>query len=672
MSDAFDQPVSELPGVGPERRAHLARLGLGTIRDLLLHRPRRYEDRRKMAVIRDITPGQVVTVRARVLASGVKHGQQRGKSRCEVIIEDDSGRLTCRWWNLPYMRNHFQVGEEIFAHGMVAPGEERRMDHPETETVVAGEESGIHLNRIVPVYPLTDGLSQRWLRSLLWRLAGEWRERIPDASPGLRELAFLSEAEAVYRLHVPESLDQAEQARRRLAMDEFVALQSEILARRRRMEQNARAQACRGTNQLIRPFLKQLGFELTPAQTKVLREIRSDMGGRFPMRRLLQGDVGSGKTVVAACAIMMTMESGRNALLMAPTEILAEQHYLKFSDWFGGLGLGVRVLTGSRKSELPDELKGAPHLIIGTHALLEDSFTVENLGLAVIDEQHKFGVVQRQELVRKGDYPHLLVMTATPIPRSLGLTLYGDLDLSVLDELPRGRGTIQTYVRGEDKMPKILEFVRDQLRSGRQAYFVYPRIDESEREGTRALAAEKAAMQAALAPWAVGLLHGRLPSVEKESAMREFREKRIHVLLATAVIEVGLDVPNASVMLVMDAGQFGLAQLHQLRGRIGRGPHPSFCILVARKKTAEAFERLRIMERTLDGFVIAEEDFRLRGAGDLTGLSQSGLPDFRFGDLRGDRALVEQAREWVRRQPAKTGEVEKGEAIRNLGGSSSK
>jgi ATP-dependent DNA helicase RecG len=547
------------------------------------------------------------------------------------------------------MRKQFKPGDEIFAHGKVSAGREPAMDHPETETVMEGDEPGVHLNRLTPIYPLSEGISQRWLRSAIWRLAGEWRELVPDEFPGLKELGFVGAGDAVFRLHVPENLEQTETARRRLAMGEFIALQIKMRERRRRLEQNAEAIDCRGTNELMRPFLRGLGFELTDAQTAVLREIRRDLGGRFPMRRLVQGDVGSGKTVIAACAALMALESGKNALLMAPTQILAEQHWMRFAGWFGPLGLQAQILTGGKKSWTKAGAETAPRLVIGTHALIAKSFEAPNLGLVIIDEQHKFGVAQREALVRKGRYPHLLVMTATPIPRSLGLTLYGDLDLSAVTHAPAGRGQIQTRARSEEDMPRILNFVRERLREGRQAYVVYPRIDDAGNNGARALAAEKERLEKVLAPFRVGLLHGRLPVAEKDAVMAEFRANRAQVLVATSVIEVGVDVPNAAVIIVMDAGQFGLAQTHQLRGRVGRGPGASYCILVARKKTPEALERLRILERTSDGFVIAEEDFRLRGPGELTGRAQSGLPDFRFGDLRVDRELVERAREWVGR-----------------------
>jgi ATP-dependent DNA helicase RecG len=376
------------------------------------------------------------------------------------------------------------------------------------------------------------------------------------------------------------------------------------------------------------------------------------------MRRLLQGDVGSGKTVVAACCALMALESGYHVALMAPTEVLAEQHFANFTNWLAPLGIAVELQTGSRKTgevqsqrngdqaqEPPSNIQPPPTLTIGTHALIEAGFAPENLGLVIIDEQHKFGVAQREQLVRKGNYPHLLVMTATPIPRTLGLTLYGELDVSVIDELPPGRGSIKTFVRTADKLPKVWAFIREKLAQGRQAYVVYPRVEESGPNGVKAVTKEFESLRQTLAPFGIGLVHGRLRPKETEEVMTAFRAGKVQALLATSLIEVGVDVPNATIMLIENAEMFGLAQLHQLRGRIGRGAHDSYCILVAAAKSREARARLRVLEDTSDGFRIAEEDLRLRGPGELLGQQQSGTPRFRFGDLTKDFDLIQQARE---------------------------
>ncbi len=672
-------PVTSLRGVGPEHAAQLERLGIQTVGGLLLHRPHRYEDRRHCQAIGTLQLGDTATACGRIVALGVKRWRHGTRSTFEFILEDGTGRLHCRWWDLPFMQRYFAAADEVLAYGKVSSVRPRTMDHPETEVIERGAEDAVHLSRMVPVYPLTEGLPQRWLRSLLWRAVPEYAPHVPEPWPGLAIPDLPSRADAIRWLHFPDEPANADLARQRLALDEFLELQVAIQRRRRRLQANARALPCAGDNRLMRPFLKRLGFTLTEAQTKVLREIRRDLGGSPPMRRLLQGDVGSGKTVVAACSALMALENGFSAALMAPTEILAGQHFETFRHWFEPLGLEVHLLTGNRTTtaQPPSTLdprlsilapqsstsgiehsplstrhssfpslvtRHSPLTVVGTHALIEDAVAFERLGLVIIDEQHKFGVVQRERLVRKGAYPHLLVMTATPIPRSLGLTLYGDLDLSVIDQSPGGRGLLRTFVRSAEKLPKVWEFIRRQIAQGRQAYVVYPRVEETDGGQLKAVATEWDKLRQQLAPIEVGLVHGRLPMDAKETVMEGFRAGRVQVLVASSVIEVGVDVPNATVMLIEHAEQFGLAQLHQLRGRIGRGAHESYCILVADEKTENAAARLKVLAETQDGFRIAEEDLRLRGPGELLGQQQSGLPPFRFADLVADRTLLERAR----------------------------
>jgi len=647
--------VRSLWGVGSERARQLERLGIVTVEDLLLHRPRRYEDRRNFLPIAKLRLAEAATVRGRIIAAGVKRWRKGERALFECVLDDGSAHLYCRWWQAqPWMEEHFVVGREFLAFGKPESLRPRTMDHPETEWVEPGGESFMHFNRIVPIYPLTEGLPQRWLRGLIWRTLEQSESHLAD-QPGTRNLELgtpplPTRANAIHMLHFPEELADTEIARQRLALDEFLELQLQIQARRRNFEANARALPCPGDNRLMKPFLTQLGFKLTAAQAGVLREIRSDLGGSHPMRRLLQGDVGSGKTAVAACAALMVLESGFNVALMVPTEILAGQHFRNFTKWFEPLGARVELQTGNRKTSDP---AAAPHaarathpvtLFIGTHALLTSGFALPNLGLVIIDEQHKFGVTQREQLVRKGRYPHLLVMTATPIPRTLGLTLYGDLDVSVIDELPVGRGSIKTFVRTTDKLPKVWDYICLKLKAGRQAYVVYPRVEDNA-DGFKAVTKEFDQLKTRLAPFRVGLLHGRLKPAEKELVMADFRENRLKVLLATSLIEVGVDVPNASVMLIENAEAFGLAQLHQLRGRIGRGAHESQCILISDAKQPESRQRLRVLEQTNDGFRIAEADLKLRGPGELLGQQQSGLPRFRFGNLTEDFALIQQARQ---------------------------
>ncbi|MBI5801501.1 MAG: ATP-dependent DNA helicase RecG [Verrucomicrobia bacterium] len=684
MPAPLARPITALRGVGPKHVEFFAKLGIATVQDLLLLQPRRHEDRRTGWSIGQLKLKVPATVLGRIVAQGTNFYSKKTKSTFEFILDDGTGRLHCRWWNLPWLADKFRVGDEVFVHGKLLSLKPRMMDHPETEIVESDGEASTHLHRIVPVYPLTEGLSQRWLRGLMWRTLEEYGAQILERhgellargrggaglGSGLRARVTATEAAsspapnldpnpalslscsaAIRSLHFPAELPDAELARQRLALDEFLDLQLAVRARREKLLANARSQPCKGDNHLIRPFLAQLGFPLTDSQTTVLREIRADLARGTPMRRLLQGDVGAGKTVVAACTALMALESGHSVALMAPTEILAEQHFRNFTRWLKPLGVRVELRTGSRKTAPNSQLSTLnSQLFIGTHALIEDTFTVERLGLVIIDEQHKFGVAQRERLLRKGHYPHLLVMTATPIPRTLGLTVYGDLDVSVIAHLPPGRGAIKTFVRGPEKLPKVWTFVRERLAEGRQAYIVYPRVEDTDlKTGTKAVMAEFEKLAKELAPHRVALLHGRLSAEEKESVMADFRANRVQALLATSVIEVGVDVANATVMVIENAEQFGLAQLHQLRGRIGRGAHDSWCVLVAAKLTDDARARLKVLEETTDGFAIAEADLRLRGPGELLGQAQSGAQQFRFADLTRDLELAKLARELVTR-----------------------
>ncbi len=630
-------PVRTLPGVGDERARLLRKLEIETVSDLLLHRPRRHEDRTELRKISALAAGETAMVAGRVAELGVK--RFRGRSQAVVVLEDGTGRLHCQWWNMPFVVERFKKGDELVVFGKVRKLKPACIDHPEIEAAERDDEPSIHTGRIVPVYPLTEGVGQRGLRALVWRALQSHAPAISEPWNGA--LGSPTRAEAISRLHFPASMAQAEQARRRLALDEFMELQVAIRTRRKRLLDRARPLHCAGDNRWIRPFLAALPYALTHAQTNVLREIRHDLGSGQPMRRLLQGDVGSGKTVVAACAALMALESGGNVALMAPTEILAEQHHRSFTGWLRPFGVEVLLRTADRKDASLSPRQ--PTLVVGTHALVAEKFSLDRLGLVIIDEQHKFGVNQRNALLRKGDYPHLLVMTATPIPRTLGLTVYGDLDMSVIDEMPAGRRPIRTFVRTAAQAPKVLEFIRAQLAEGRQAYVVYPRVEEGEGE-LKAATLELGKLRASLQPFSVELVHGLMPREAVEATMASFRANKISVLAATSVIEVGVDVPNATVMLVENADRFGLAQLHQLRGRIGRGAHQSYCVLLNTGQSTESLDRLNLLARSHDGFHIAEADLKLRGPGDFLGEDQSGLPRLRFGDLTQDLDLIEQAR----------------------------
>jgi ATP-dependent DNA helicase RecG len=657
-------PVSSVWGVGEDRARLLARLEIFTVQDLLLHKPRRYEDRRKFLPIRELKIDEPATVRGKIIAAGVKRFRGGARAMFECVFEDDSARLHCRWWQAqPWMPDWYAVGREFLIYGKLEDDKKpRTFTHPETELVEPGDDEFIHVNRIVPVHPLTEGLTARVLRGLIWRALEKFENEIAEPEIKLDLKTLPTRANSVRMIHFPEELTDVEIARQRLALDEFVALQFQIQSRRKKFEASAKALPCAGDNRLMKPFLAALGFKLTAAQTNVLKEIRADLGGAHPMRRLLQGDVGSGKTAVAACSALMALESGFNAALMAPTEILAEQHFRNFKKWFEPLGVKVELQTASKKSgewrvasdKHPKGSSLVTHhssLTIGTHALLTSGFDLPKLGLVIVDEQHKFGVAQRETLVRKGNYPHLLVMTATPIPRTLGLTLYGDLDVSVIDELPGGRGVIKTFLRANDKLPKVFDFIREKISGGRQAYIVYPRAEVADTDkDIKAVTKEFENVQRALAGFKVGLLHGRIKSAEKEKTMAEFRANVIQALVATSLIEVGVDMPNATVMLIENAEHFGLAQLHQLRGRIGRGAHESFCILISDALNEAAQARLKILAETNDGFKIAEADLKLRGPGELLGQEQSGAMKLRFGNLAEDLNLIRQARELAKNQ----------------------
>jgi len=660
-SSPLAQPVTALWGVGSERAKLLARLNIFTIEDLLLHKPRRYEDRQKFLAIRDLKVKETATVRGKIVAAGIKRWKKGTRAMFECVFDDATALLHCRWWQAqPWMEDYFAVGREFVVFGKVESLRPRTIDHPETELVEPDDDEFIHVHRIAPIHPLTEGLTARVMRTLVWRALEKFEADIPE--PQFHQEP--SRTNAVRMIQFPEEFSDIEIARQRLALDEFVALQFQIRERRKKFEASAQALPCGGDNHLIKPFLAALGFKLTDAQTRVLRDIRADMRGAHPMRRLLQGDVGSGKTAVAACAALMALESGYNVALMAPTEILAEQHFRNFEKWCAPLGIQVELQTGSKKTsnvehrtsniesrsgKSPTRDSRPATLFVGTHALLTGGFEIPRLGLVIIDEQHKFGVAQREQLVRKGHYPHLLVMTATPIPRTLGLTLYGELDVSAIDQLPPGRGRVKTLVRTAEKLPQAWSFVREKLTAGRQAYVVYPRIEDTGETGIKAVTKEFSHLTKLLAPFRVGLLHGKLSARDKEQVMAGFRSGRTHVLLATSLIEVGVDVPNATVMLVENAERFGLAQLHQLRGRIGRGAHESFCILISEADDPGTRKRLKVLEETTDGFKIAEADLKLRGPGELLGREQSGMPNFRFGDLVNDLDLIRKAREIVTR-----------------------
>jgi ATP-dependent DNA helicase RecG len=645
-------PLQFTKGVGRQRAALLARKGLATVEDALFFVPLRHEDRTRLTPFRQLQAGQTQTCSGMVVGlSPPPPGRPRVPF--SVMLRDDSGYLTASWFGQPYLGRILARGQRLVLHGKVTRYRGAlTLQHPDYEVVESGEDERIHTGRLVPVYSTTEGLPQRWLRSLMRRLvdqfAGEVAEVVPEPARARRHLPPLSQA--LRDVHFPGSEVARAAAVRRLAFDDFLYLQLGLAILRSRVT-TARGIAMSPAGELVGRLRDALPYRLTAAQERVWEQIRRDMAAPFPMHRLLQGDVGSGKTVVAAMAVVTAVEAGHQAAVMAPTEILAEQHFMTFRDLLEPLGVGVTLLTSSvrareRAARRAAVASGAVACAVGTHALVQEDVEFRRLGLAVVDEQHRFGVEQRARLRAKGESPDLLVMTATPIPRTLALTLYGDLDVSVLDELPPGRRPVKTVARTEAKRREIYAFLRDQVREGRQVYVVYPLVEESEAVDLKAATDMAGRLQREVfTDVTVGLLHGRLAYEDKEAIMRRFKAGEVQVLVSTTVIEVGIDVPNASVMLIEHAERFGLSQLHQLRGRVGRGAWKSYCILLhGARPTEDAQRRIDAMVQSTDGFRIAEADLQLRGPGEFFGTRQSGLPQFRVADLLRDAAILDEAR----------------------------
>jgi ATP-dependent DNA helicase RecG len=629
--------------------AALAAAGFSTAADVIDHLPKRYEDRRRFDNFPNQPTSAAVCLRGMVIDTSKRHFG-RGKGFYEAVVMNGeggvfgSGKITCRWFNMSFIHKLVASGQEVVVYGKVKDSNGRLIiDHPEFEILREDDDAGgsIHIERIVPIYRNIAGIAQRRLREIIHLLLLQCD---PATLAAVFEVDPISpRSDALKTVHFPDALEDASAARRRFALEEFFGIQLNVVWRRsRHLEQTGRVLGKRTA--LLTDFYKSLPFDLTEAQKRSIREIIADMRQPQPMNRLLQGDVGSGKTFVAMAAMLLAVDSGCQAALMAPTQILAEQHYLTFRRWLEPLGVRVALRTANRDEASHLELAGGPQMIIGTHALLYDEALFNDLGLIVIDEQHKFGVAQRASLIRRGVVPDVLVMTATPIPRTLTMTIYGDLDVSLLDEKPPGRGKIITAVREGAKQTDVTKFVKEQLAQGRQAYLVYPLVEESETLKAESATEAFEKWRKRLPGHEVGLIHGKLKPEEKEEVMRRFREGEIAALASTTVIEVGVDVPNATVMILHHAERFGLAQIHQLRGRIGRGGHKGYCILLTDGKSPEAMEKLKVLEQTADGFEISEADLRLRGPGDVLGTQQSGLADLRFTDFLADTTLLREAR----------------------------
>lgn len=629
-----ETPLDQLGWITRPQITSLRKLGIESLRALLVHYPRRYEDRRLFDHFPDGENERSVCLCGTI---GKTIFRRFGRMRSfEAALEEDpesalGGHLSLRWFNLFHVQKSVVTGARVIAYGRPRlRGKRLFIEHPEFEIVTEEDRESIHLDRVVPIHPAGEGISVRVIRKLIHRALSEtdwskWIDPLPERNSKW--------STAMQSIHFPTEPEELEPARRELALRELLGVQTLVTLRRNESRQ-PRGTPKKSKGLLLERFLKALPFDLTGGQSEAIATIRSDMMLLHRMHRLLQGDVGSGKTVVAAAAMLLAIEAGHRAILMAPTQILAEQHFRNFCFWLEPLGISVELLTGKRKG------KASAQALIGTHALLHHEEALTRAGIVVIDEQHKFGVLQRTKISSGASSPDVLVMTATPIPRTLAQTVYGDLDLSVLNERPPGRGKLRTAARSAAKLPEITAYLLGELEKGRQAFIVYPLIEESEKLAAKAAEAEITLWKKYLTPYSCELLHGRLSAQEKSRVMQSFVAGTTQVLITTSVIEVGVDIPNASFLIVENAERFGLAQLHQLRGRIGRGEHTSTCVLIEGSGTPEAMERLQILEKSHDGFVIAEEDLRLRGSGDILGTAQSGLPPLQIADLYRDADLL--------------------------------
>lgn len=644
-------PVNHLEGVGMKRTQLLGRLGIHTIQDLLFHFPIRYEDRSRLIPLGDLTDGQQGTYWGVVV--DIQELRPRPKlSIFKVLLDDGTGQAYAVWYNQTYQKRMITIGTRLTVFGRSSIRHmEKTIAVSDFEVLPSTGEEEIEGQGIVPVYSLTKGLSQRVMRQLIQQALAKYLQEMPDIlPPNLKKFYRLtSKAQALRQIHCPKSISAAERSRKMLAYEELLLWQLALQKDRASIDQEEGI-AHQKTGCLVRQFLAQLPFSLTKAQQRVVAEIFHDMEQNTPMARLLQGDVGSGKTVVALLGLLKAIDNGYQGALMVPTEILAEQHYLNIKRYVAPLGVKTALATSSLSRENREEIKeklssGQIQLIVGTHALIQEDIEFANLGLAVIDEQHRFGVSQRGKLLVKGkSRPDLLIMTATPIPRTLALTFYGDLDFSVIDELPPGRQPVITRYVPEKKREEAYDFIKEHLRRGKQAYIVCPLVDESDKiQAEAALTLYEELTTGAFREYRVGLVYGKMPAQLKEQVMDEFRQGELDLLVATTVIEVGVDVPNATVILITGCERFGLAQLHQLRGRVGRGQDKSYCLLMGRLNSKEAQGRIKALLQHSDGFTLAEEDLKLRGPGDFFGVRQHGMPQFKAADLLRDQKILQLA-----------------------------
>jgi ATP-dependent DNA helicase RecG len=651
MPPDLETNIQYLKGVGPHMARLFSKIGILTVRDLLYYFPRDWEDRRDIKKISSMIPGNDVLIKAYVK----KVSQQRtgkGYFIVKALVSDASGSVIASWFNQPFVKTALEKNR---AKELILSGRAEINTYSGALEIAVKDyeflEDGRENPGIIPKYPLTEGLYQKRMRRLTGYLLSAHAGMIRDPMPEelLRSLGLPELSRSIRQVHFPDDMPGLERYRRRLVFDDFFMLQLTLALRRKKIRAESKGARIKADAGLLEKFESSLPFRFTEAQRRVLSEILADMEGDKPMNRLVQGDVGSGKTVVAIAAALAALGSGYQAALMAPTEILAKQHHEKIACLLKPLGIDVRLLTGADKKAGKNAVKAAAAsqgacFFVGTHALISGDVVFSRLGLVIVDEQHRFGVSQRLALKLKGSNPDLLVMTATPIPRTLSLTLYGDLDKSVIDELPPGRTPVVTRYVDENKRPQMNEFIRQKMKEGRQVYAVCPLIEESEKSDLAAAKETAQELSGIFPEFSVALLHGKMKVHEKDAVMSDFKKGKINLLVSTTVIEVGIDVPNAVIMVIEHVERFGLSQLHQLRGRIGRGASQSYCLMLGRPATFESKERVKAMVETSDGFKIAEADLKLRGPGEVLGVRQSGIPEFRIADLSRDEDVLRQAR----------------------------
>ncbi|NLK43434.1 MAG: ATP-dependent DNA helicase RecG [Tissierellia bacterium] len=645
--ESLSTNIQYLKGVGPKRASKLRKLGINTIEDLLFYVPREYDDRSQFKTLRECTIGEKASLEVEILGEGNVIRPRKNLTILKIPIRDNSNNGYLVWFNQEYLKNKFYIGEKLVVNGKINRiGGEIQIVNPIFEKMGRKDKVG----RIMPIYPLTEGITNNEVIKLVQNALDQYLNYMDEFLPKeiIKKYNLMDIREAIYNIHFPESSLVLEKSKRRLSFQELLVLQMGLFILKNKNTSNKRGIKYKKIEE-VNNFIENLPFKLTNAQMKVINEIEMDMENDIQMNRLVQGDVGSGKTVVAVIAIFKAVKSGYQAVMMAPTEILATQHFESLKKFYKDYDIEVELLIGSisqkKKEDILSRLRdGSIDVLVGTHAIIQENVEFNKLGLAITDEQHRFGVKQRAVLSQKGDNPDIIVMTATPIPRTLALILYGDLDISIIDELPPGRKEIETYAVGPEMIDRINKFVEKQIIEGRQAYIVCPLIEESDTLTIKAAEDLYINFKDKIFPnLRVGLLHGKMKPKEKDLIMEEFKNHKIDILVSTTVIEVGVNVPNANIMVIYNAERFGLAQLHQLRGRVGRGSYQSYCILINESRNPISRERMRIMQSTTDGFIISEKDLELRGPGEFFGTRQHGLPELKVANLFTDMEILKLA-----------------------------